>query len=482
MSEKVSPPHSQSPPDPPSLPALAFTHEEYSFIDEIIQFQNEGIQITCYPTFYEKTYNILKKSMLIEGDDIIPTIIVLLIAFYFWIDDYVNETTVFMTEECFKNYDLRGRPKTQKLLKYLCFIIVSGILNEFYSEDDFLQEWNSYSRHKKMLFDKLMMVCYKHLAKGRAKAHVLKTDVSDLSASHPFENYIKNAYLHIGVSGLFPTYHSYYDYAKKQDFKLIDVNFDEPKKANPPADARANARPNPRANAQANPRANAQANPLADTRADARPNPLADTRALSTMAASAVDEDDSGYTMVASTIQIRYLLKSQDYDLIKRDIARISEPICRALHDCTSRFQDRLSGKYLNIFVGSVQVAHFSYYHHSNDVYHFKIDSPAHFRLQPPPVSRQYTVPFNFHINTQMGVITFATRDIDNPATETQCPQQVIDIVRESLGMHLATLHSVVRPKPPKTGKGYKLHKSRRCRRGCKSKRKRTMRRRRRRA
>jgi hypothetical protein len=188
--------------------------------------------------------------------------------------------------------------------------------------------------------------------------------------------------------------------------------------------------------------------------------------------------DDSGgdYTMVETpTFQFTYLLKSQDYDLIKRDVKHITQPMCNVGDISEPEFEDKMSGKYTNIIVSGVKVAHISYYHHSNDLYHFKIDNPAYYGLPVPSGPQQYTVPFKFHIAPATGAITSTIRPIDNPRTEIQCPRNIIDMVRESLVRHVATLHTAV---GRIVGGGYKLHRSRRCRHHCKSKRKRTIRRR----
>jgi len=480
MDEKASPLDSSSPSE------IVYTSEEYSFIDEITQFENEGTQITCYADFYLKSFNILKKYIVTQNDDdILSKIVVLLTAMYFWIQDYANRTNVFMSKKCFEKYDKKLRASTEKMIKYLCFIIVAARMMEFDYAETFLQEWISYSSHKKMLFTKLIESCEKYYVGNRQ----MNQDVSELSDKNVFEKYIKNAYSAIAdKQRIYPLCYRYYDYVRRDDERRVDESFAaEPQTSKNPKN---NGKPN-----QQNSR-NQQNNGNPNQQKVGKPNQqnsrnqqkvgkpnqqtaeivVADSAVTIPAAATAAIEDDSGYTMVvAPTIQIRYLLKSQDYDLIKRDVSQISEPICRGLDDCTPRFQNKLSGKYLNIYVGDLQVAHISYYHHSNDLYHFKIDSPSHFELPVLAPPLQYTVPFNFHINTRLGKITFATRDIDNPATEMQCPRQIVRIVKESLEIHLATLHTVERPA---TGRGHKLHRSRRCRRGCKSKRKRTMRRR----
>ena len=182
--------------------------------------------------------------------------------------------------------------------------------------------------------------------------------------------------------------------------------------------------------------------------------------------------DDSGgdYTMVETpTFQFTYFLNSQDYDLIKRDIKHITQPMCNG-DISESIFQDKMSGKYTNIIVSGVKVAHISYYHHSKDMYHFKIDNPEYYGLPVPRGPQQYTVPFNFHIAPATGAITSTIRQIDNPQTEIKCPPPIIQMVRMSLERHVATLHTAV---GRVVGRGYKLHRSRRCRRHhCKSKRK----------
>jgi hypothetical protein len=302
----------------------------------------------------------------------------------------------------------------------------------------------------------------------------MNTKVDDL-ADVAFQGYIKLVYIEECANDptRYKKYYEYYVYAIQEDTKRINADIERMFEPSPITTQTQTKKP----------KKQKKTHKKDVGKAKNKTENVVDSVVANTKAVDRVDDDDdddetgADYTMVEHIVRIRYLLKSQDYDLIKRDIAQITQYICRGVDGCTSIFKDKISGKYLNIIVRGTQVAHISYYHHSRDLYHFKIDSPIHYGLTDhSPL--QYTVPFNFHIAPSTGEITFAIRPIDNPLTEIPPSSQIVGIVKELLGIHLAILHTVG---GRVVGRGYKLHRSRRCRRHCKSKRKKTIRRRRRR-
>jgi hypothetical protein len=401
--------------------------------------------------------------MFIQDVDIMTKIMILLVAMYFWSEDYIHGPTVFMTIECYRIFDKNLIPQITILNKYLCFLIVIAKIEEFDNKKAFLQEWVSYSSHKKFLFTKLIASCESFILPGG----IMNKNVDGLS-NDVFQQYIKNVYTHYAKDpNIFKKYYSYYVYAIEKETKRIDAEWASPKPQTKTKTKTKTPKPKTQKNKD-------------DSKAKNETEKVVVSVVANTKAVDMVDDDETGadYTLVINNVQIRYLLKSQDYDLIKRDIAQITQYICREVDGCTSIFKDKMSGKYLNIIVRNTQVAHISYYHHSKDLYHFKIDIPEYYGLIDH-YPRQYTVPFNFHIAPSTGVITFAIRPIDNPLTEIHPPSQIVDMVKDLLRIHITILSTVA---GRLVGRGYNLHRSRRCRRHCKSKRKQgTIRRRRRR-
>lgn len=459
MERLHSPPH--TPPHTPlsTPPSLILTPEEYNFMDEIIRFENEDIKMDCYLNFYTRIFLLLQKIN--NAPEVaVSKIGFLLFALYFWSEDYSslsNKPLIFMKKECYNKYDFTQRPKVKITQQYLCFNVFIAKMCEVENKESFLIEWSSYSSHKKMLFGILVESCIAHSNDG-----IMKPIIKD-SKDDALQQYLKDIYIGFEKDPrVIKTYFDCYHYAVEEEQKRVDDEFmTQPQKVIIPQPKKKSKK---KSKTKSKVKIDDVHGKVDDSKVEVVEHPKS---------------DDSGgdYTMVeVPTFQFTYLLKSQDYDLIKRDKIHITQPMCNVGDICESIFDDKMSGKYTNIFVRGVKVAHISYFHYSKDVYHFKIDNPAYYGLHVPHVpQQQYTVPFKFHIAPATGAITFAIRQIDNPHTEIKCPPHVIIMVRMSLERHVATLHTAV---GRIVGGRYKLHRSRRCRHHCKSKRKRTIRRR----
>jgi hypothetical protein len=435
---------------------LLLTSEDYDFIDKIIAYENEGIQIECYNDFYVKSLIILKKLLSTkppdnnEEDTAISSIGYLLFAIYYWTEDYINRTTVFMSKNCLKIHGKSRLKFLQDWQPYLRVIVLVQKMYEFNSKEAFYEEWVSYSQHKKMLFISLVDLCVRNKIEGGFP--LMTTEHNDKIIA----SYLKSVYIDIPEFKLSLSI-GYHQYAMQLVFDALvkPVKPDKPDKKEVII-AKKKSTTTTRKN-----------NDKAKNSTTEVVNAKEKTKAPPSSSAAEhfdIEEDTTGFTMVQITvIRIKYLLKTQDYDLIRRSITHIFQPICGV--GCTVRFRDGQSGKYVGIIFAGVEVAHISYYHHSQHLYHFKIDVPSHFRLPALTPSKNYTVPFNFHMTATTGEITFTIRPIDNPRTEVQCPDMIAK-VSECLRLHVVELNSVVR-----IGRG--VHKSRRRRQGKKRTRKR---------
>jgi hypothetical protein len=429
---------------------LLLTSEDYDFIDKIIAYENEGIQIECYNDFYVKSLVILKKLLNTkppdndnEEDTAISSIGYLLFAIYYWTEDYINRTTVFMSNNCLKIHGKSRLKFLQDWQPYLRVIVLVQKMYEFNSKEAFYEEWVSYSQHKKMLFISLVDLCVRNKIKGSFPLNPIENN------DKLFASYLKNVYIDIPEFKLSLSI-GYHQYA-------MQLVFDDLMK--PDKKEVIKAKKKSTTTRKNNDKAKNSTTEVVNAKEKTKkaPNIIAEEH-------FDIEEDTTGFKMVeASVVRFKYLLKTQDYDLIKRVIKNIIQPICGG---CTARFRDGQSGKYVGIIFEGTEVAHISYYHHSQHLYHFKIDVPAHFGLHDIPSPFNYTVPFNFHMTAATGEITFAIRSIDNPRTEVQCPDKIVRDVGECLRLHVVELNSIVR-----LGRG--VHKSRRRRQSKKRTRKR---------
>ena len=471
------------------------TQADYEFIDEIITFENDGTLMTCDPNFYKTAVIILKKVVDIgmsiaknsgNYDDNITMakIGLLMSAMYFWSNDFTQKSSkqlklLFMDATCFEQYGNVKELKIdiQKFQKYLCFVVFIAKGQEFDSKESFFIEWMSYSDHKKNLINILVSTCLQHVERNKRKQIIMPKFNFD-TGSNRFHHYVRDVYTDFDGT-VFNTYYDYYLYAttKESDlmFSAIESTIKQPPIKQPTTKSK---------QTKGSRKESAVCDvPEVCVASNMKENPVCAVPDVCVVAnktkknrgpkvepkVEPTEEDDTGFTMVKQReIQFRYLLKSQDYDIIKTHTLTIMQPICVGFDGrlCLSIFKDKMSGKYIDIFIGGIQAAHISYYHHSKDQYHFKIDNHATFDLSLPPSLKQYTVPFNFHINPATRQLTFAIRQIDNPNTEEECTDRgIIQMVRDILTNHINALQRVVQERVVQVGLGYKPRKSKRCNR-----------------
>ena len=472
------------------LVVVPLTQADYEFIDEIITFENDGTLMTCDPNFYSTVVNILKKVVDIgrsiakksgNYDDIntMAKIGLLMSAMYFWSNDFTQKSPPkqlkFMDATCFEQYGNVKELKTdiQKFQKYLCFAVFIAKGQEFDSKESFFIEWMSYSDHKKNLFNILVSTCLQHVERNKRKQIIMPKFNFD-TGSNRFQIFVRGVYTDFDGT-VFNTYYNYYLYATTKESDLV-ISAIESTIKQPPI-----KQPTTKSKQTKGSRKESAVCDVPEVcvASNMKENPVCDVPEVCVVANKTKKNrgpkveptelvDDTGFTMVKQReFQFRYLLKSQDYDIIKTHTLTIMQPICVGFdgRPCLSIFKDKMSGKYIDIFIGGIQAAHISYYHHSKDQYHFKIDNPATFDLSLPPSLKQYTVPFNFHINPETRQLTFAIRQIDNPNTEAKCPDRIIQMVRDILTNHINALQRVVQERVERVGLGYKPRKSKRCNR-----------------
>jgi len=455
---------------------------DYEFIDEIITFENDGTLMTCDPNFYSTLVNILQKVVDIgmslakkrgnyDDNSTLAKIGLLMSAMYFWCNDIVQKSSkqlklLFMDATCFEQHDNKEmKTSIQNFQKYLCFTVFIAKGQEFSSKESFFIEWMSYSDHKKNLFNILVSTCLRYTVNDKLNQKLMPEFKLD-TGSNRFQIFVKGVYEDFDRT-VFKTYYDYYIYATTAE---VDANlsvFDSPIKQPPikpikPKQTKDSSNRKecavPEVCVASNMKENAVCAEVCVASKKTKKNRGAKN-------GKQMEEDDTGFTMVKREVQIRYLLKSQDYDIIEMYTQWIMQHICLGFDiPCLSRFRDKMSGKYIDIIIGVIQAAHISYYHYSKDQYHFKIDNPAIFGLSPSS-PKQYTVPFNFHINPVTRQLTFAIRHIDNPNTEAECPDHIIQMVRDILTKHIEVLQQVVRLQVVRVGLGYKPRKSKRCNR-----------------
>jgi hypothetical protein len=452
------------------------TQSDYEFIDEIIAFENDGILMTCENNrFYSTVIEIFKRVIDIgrvalaqdkNADGIFTKIGLLISVMYFWGNDYAQMQTPlklkFMNKTCFdkftiadKSTNIRMKTDILNFQKYLCFAVFIVKLAEFDTQEMFLIEWMSYSEHKKNIFKSLVATCLLHATPDKGMP-----PFNGKITEPVFQEYIIGQYNDFTEGNVFKQYYDFYDYAIKAEARIADENadkffFDEPI---------TNKQKQKTKNKQSTNKKQIEKKEEPHTKQLTKKNTIdSDRKEEPHTKQQHHVEDDTGFTMVKQDIRFRYLLKSQDYDTINTHTREIIQPICLEFgsRPCLSRFRDKMSGKYIDISIDGNHSAHISYYHHSKDQYHFKIDNPAIFGL-PPLSQKQYTVPFNFHLNPVTRQLTFAIRHIDNPNTEAECPDRdIIRMVHDILTNHIEVLQQQV----VRVGLGYKPHKSKRCNR-----------------
>ena len=367
----------------------------------------------------------------------------ILFAMYYWSEDYLNDTATIMSKSCIKNGKKPPANDFKRVWQpYLRVIIFVQKMMEFGSKEEFYEEWVSFSLHKKMILSRIADLCIDDNTITRVRFPDIPTPKQD-KIGYIITTYIHDVYVNMTTGGgmdIFATSIGYYQYAKQC---VLSELFD---------DTNDGVVDNKKGIKKGNKKKKS-----GQTTKKAPPTTVVETPKKAPVSSAAEHfnvDDTTGFSMVeANVVRLRYLLKTQDYDVIKGRLPHIFQPICGV--GCTAQFRDGQSGKYVGIFFEGVEVAHISYYHHSQHLYHFKIDVPAHFGLHDLPSPLNYTVPFNFHILAITGEITFAIRSIDNPRTEVHCPESIVENVRKCLILHVAALNSVVR-----VGRG--LHKSRR--------------------
>jgi hypothetical protein len=413
--EKHSPPMVEEVQDPTSY--------DYELVDEIIAYENEGIQISHCDI--NALLSALKRFIYTKKDDedIISSVAFLLLGIYLWSEDYVNNLNVFIPSIKNLNYKITELRSWQP---YLSIIIFFQKMLEFNSKETFYEEFVLYSQHKKMILDRL----YRSFTTNTKPLDSLNDN------DNGFLVYLKTTYYRI-TGGELEQKMIFYNYAihKNVEHTMHELLLNE--------ELAALSKPKSVTQKQNQKKKAKSGTPK---KQEKKTKSSAAAAVMEKSSAAAVPQThvyDSGvdFKMVEErVVRIRYLLKTQDYDLIKNNITEIIQPLC--VEGCTARFRDGQSGKYVRIVVRGVEVAHISYYHHSQHLYHFKIDVPSYFGLADRhPLN--YTVPFNFHISE--GTITFATRDIDNPDTEIKCSKSIISKVRECLERHVGVLNSIDR-------------------------------------
>ena len=408
------------------------TSYDYDLVDEIIAYENEGTQIRHCDI--NAILSALKRFIYTNSDDehVTSSVAFLLLGIYLWSEEYVNNLNVFIPS--IKNLSYK-MDELNSWEPYLSIIIFFQKMLEFNNKEAFYEEFVLYSQHKKMILARL----YNSFTTNTNPFNSLN------DKDEGFLIYLKTAYHRI-LGGELEKRMIFYNYAiqknsqhakaelaaKNADIAMHELLLSE----------ELLAASNPKSVTQKKNQKKKTKSGTQQQQKAKKSSPVEKSSAAAVVDVD-VDVDDTGFEMVEERlVQFRYLLKTQDYDLIKNQITQIIQPLC--LEDCTARFRDGQSGKYVGIVVRGVEVAHISYYHHSQHLYHFKIDVPSHFRLAIPPPPFKYTVPFNFHIS-RAGIITFSTREIDNPSTEIKCSKSIISKVRKCLELHVAALNSIVR-------------------------------------